>query len=174
MAGWHHRLDGHEFELTPGVGAGQGGLVCCNSWGRKELDMTEQLNWTEWKRISANNQKCWMGLWILFLNLRCDCAMLSHSVMSKSLILLIDLPLYIPRAGIKLTGIWEVPSNQCLIHVRHFLWQRQGDQKEHFKRLKEARVGMKYFSWLNCTLAIRNYYWKMVGVFWDNPQNRRK
>ena len=47
MAGWHHRLDGHEFEWTPGVGDGQGGLACCDSWGRKELDMTEWLNWTE-------------------------------------------------------------------------------------------------------------------------------
>ena len=47
MAGWHHRLDGHEFEWTPGVGDGQGGLACCNSWACKELDMTEWLNWTE-------------------------------------------------------------------------------------------------------------------------------
>ena len=47
MAGWHHWLDGHEFEWTPGVGDGQGGLVCCDSWGRKELDTTERLNWTE-------------------------------------------------------------------------------------------------------------------------------
>jgi len=47
MAGWHHRLDGHEFEWSPGVEDGQGGLACCNSWGRKESDMTEQLNWTE-------------------------------------------------------------------------------------------------------------------------------
>ena len=47
MAGWHHWLDGHEFGWTPGVGDGQGGLVCCNSWGRKESDMTEQLNWTD-------------------------------------------------------------------------------------------------------------------------------
>ena len=48
MAGWHHRLDGHEFEWTPGVGDGQGGLACCDSWGCKESDMTEQLNlnWT--------------------------------------------------------------------------------------------------------------------------------
>ena len=48
MAGWHHWLDGHESEWTPGVGDGQGGLlVCCDLWGRKEWDMTEQLNWTE-------------------------------------------------------------------------------------------------------------------------------
>ena len=47
MAEWHHRLDGREFEWTSGVGDGQGGLVCCNSWGRKESDMTERLNWTE-------------------------------------------------------------------------------------------------------------------------------
>ena len=47
MAGWHHQLDGHEFEWSPGVGGGQGGLVCCDSWGCKESDTTEQLNWTE-------------------------------------------------------------------------------------------------------------------------------
>ena len=47
MAGWHHWLDGHESEWTPGVGDGQGGLAYCGSWGRKELDMTEWLNWTE-------------------------------------------------------------------------------------------------------------------------------
>ena len=41
--GWHHQLDGHEFGSTPGVG-GQGGLACYRSWGRKELDTTEQLN----------------------------------------------------------------------------------------------------------------------------------
>ena len=47
MAGWHHWLDGRESEWTPGVGDGQGGLACCNSWGRKESDTTEWLNWTE-------------------------------------------------------------------------------------------------------------------------------
>ena len=45
MAGWYHGLDGHESEWTPGVGDGQGGLVCCHSWVRKESDMTERLNW---------------------------------------------------------------------------------------------------------------------------------
>ena len=44
MAGWHHRLSGRESELSPGDGDGQGGLECCNSWGRKESDMTDQLN----------------------------------------------------------------------------------------------------------------------------------
>ena len=47
LAGWHHWLDGSESEWTPGVGDGQGGLACCNSWGCKESDTTEQLNWTE-------------------------------------------------------------------------------------------------------------------------------
>ena len=44
MAGWHHRLDGHEFECTLGIGDGQGGLECWDSWGRKESNMTERLN----------------------------------------------------------------------------------------------------------------------------------
>ena len=47
MAGWHHRLDGHEFGWTPGVGDGQGGLACYGSWGLEESDTTERLNWTE-------------------------------------------------------------------------------------------------------------------------------
>ena len=47
MAGWHHRLDGHEFGWTPGANDGQVGLVCCDSWGRKESDTTEWLNWTD-------------------------------------------------------------------------------------------------------------------------------
>ena len=46
MVGWHHLLNGHEFESTLGVGDGQGSLVCCSPWGRKESDMTERLNRT--------------------------------------------------------------------------------------------------------------------------------
>ena len=44
MVGWHHHFNGHEFEQTPGDGDGQGSLVCCSLWGRKELDIAEQLN----------------------------------------------------------------------------------------------------------------------------------
>ena len=47
MVGWHHRLDGHEFEQASGVGDGQGGLACCSPWGHKELDTTERLNWID-------------------------------------------------------------------------------------------------------------------------------
>ena len=47
MVGWHHRLNGHGFGWTLGVGDGQGGLACCSSGGHKELDITERLNWTE-------------------------------------------------------------------------------------------------------------------------------
>ena len=46
MVGWHHWLNGCKSEWTPGVGDGQGSLACCSPWGRKELDMTERLNWT--------------------------------------------------------------------------------------------------------------------------------
>ena len=44
MVGWRHRLNGHEFEQAPGIGDGQGSLVCCSPWGHKKLDTTEQLN----------------------------------------------------------------------------------------------------------------------------------
>ena len=44
MVGWYHRVNGHEFEQTPGVGDGQGGLAWCSPWGCKESDTTEQLN----------------------------------------------------------------------------------------------------------------------------------
>ena len=44
IVGWHHQLNGHEFEQVLGVGDGHGGLVCCSPWGCKQLDMTEQLN----------------------------------------------------------------------------------------------------------------------------------
>ena len=47
MVGWHHRLNGDEFEQALGVGDGQGGLACCSPWGHKESDTTEPLNWTD-------------------------------------------------------------------------------------------------------------------------------
>ena len=49
MVGWHHWLDGHEFDQALGVGDGQGSLACCRAWGHKESDTTEWLNWTDGK-----------------------------------------------------------------------------------------------------------------------------
>ena len=68
MAGWHHRLDGRGFGWTPGVGDGQGGLACCDSWGCKESDMTERLNWTDppfQPNISWAFILCWTNIWKL-------------------------------------------------------------------------------------------------------------
>ena len=82
MAGWHNQLNGHEFEWTLGVGDGQGGLACCNSWGCKDSDMTERLNWTElnwmvfldffflWPVSCSGNMPFKLHiLWILFASL---------------------------------------------------------------------------------------------------------
>ena len=74
MAGWHHWLDDMMTRWTsgwtPGVGDGQGGLTCCDSWGRKELDRTERLNWTElnwspemWVRKQTLNLHVWSETW---------------------------------------------------------------------------------------------------------------
>ena len=62
MAEWYHWLNGHEFEWTLGVGDGQGGLACCNSWGHKESDTTEQLNWTELNWIMRDSERLFMCL----------------------------------------------------------------------------------------------------------------
>ena len=51
MVGWYHRLNGHGFGWTLRVADGQGGLVCCSSWGHKELDTTERLNWTDMQKL---------------------------------------------------------------------------------------------------------------------------
>ena len=72
MVGWYHWLNGHGFGWTPAVGDGQGGLVCCSSWGCKESDTTEQLNWTEclnvtWKTYFHTlhiKQYLYRGIWL--------------------------------------------------------------------------------------------------------------
>ena len=66
MVGWHHRLNGHGFGWTLGVGDGQGGLACCSSWGSKQLDMTEWLNWTELNFLPRS--KCLLILWLKSLS----------------------------------------------------------------------------------------------------------
>ena len=72
MVGWHHRLDGHEFEQALGVGDRQRSLACCSPWGHKELDVTEQLNQTE----RVNKMRVWRLIepWSTIFNL----TMLTH------------------------------------------------------------------------------------------------
>ena len=60
MAGWHHWLHGRESEWTPGVGDGQGGLACCDSWDHKESDTTEQLNWIEQTFELTSHEMKWL------------------------------------------------------------------------------------------------------------------
>ena len=70
MVGWHHWLNGHEFEQALGVGDGLGSLVCCSPWGRKESDTTEQLNWTEWNTTrSSSKDKIFIifTFWLVFV-----------------------------------------------------------------------------------------------------------
>ena len=59
MVGWHHRLNGHEFEQTLGDSEGQGSLACCSPWGHKELDMTEQMNKTAMNFMQKNKAGKW-------------------------------------------------------------------------------------------------------------------
>ena len=81
MAGWHHQLDGREFEWTAGDGDGQGGLACCNSWGHKESDTTEQLNWTELNWIFKGG--IYVSPW--FFHMQCQKIHLLH--MKKKILL---------------------------------------------------------------------------------------
>ena len=69
MAGWHHWLERPESEWTPGVGDGQGGLACCDSWGRKESDTIERLNWSD-IRICINAITLTLSFFNLLFNLR--------------------------------------------------------------------------------------------------------
>ena len=68
MAGWHHWLDWRGSEWTPGDGDGQGGLACCDSWGRKELDTTERLKWTELNWIMSNVKHLFVCLLVICMS----------------------------------------------------------------------------------------------------------
>ena len=90
MVGWHHRLNGHGFRWILGVGDGQGGLMFCGSWGRKELDMTEWLKWTE---VCDNN---YFRLWWLALSKNFLPSLSSHLLF-----------LFMERNTIKMISNWN-------------------------------------------------------------------
>ena len=98
MAGWHHWLDGRESEWSPGVGDGQGGLACYDSWGCKESEMTKWLNWTE--TLS--------GVWLFDAM---DCSLPGFSVHGISQARILEW-VALPSPGVFLTqGL-----NLCLLH----------------------------------------------------------
>ena len=78
MVGWHHQHNGHGFGWTPQVGDGQGGLAYCSSWGCKESDMTEQLNWTE--LIVIHWHKIKQKMFIKALNNVCKCKVVHQAI----------------------------------------------------------------------------------------------
>ena len=109
MAGWHHWLDGRESEWTPGAGDRQGGLVCCNSWGRKESDMTEhwtELNWTEFIPSIPSFSNSWSLLQLAPLNS-------FHLSLSYSLFLYLCICTYI----LVLLGVYMVlfSIHECVV-----------------------------------------------------------
>ena len=97
MAGWHHWLDGRESEWTAGVGDGQGGLACCDSWGRKESDTAERLNWTELNWIHPTYS----------LNVVCHVLSMSDSLWSTRLLCPWDF-------AVKNTRVMATPSSRGL------------------------------------------------------------
>ena len=95
MAGWHHWLGGHESEWTPGVGDGQGGLACCDSWGRKESDTTERLNWTELKGLKGDTTwlRIMVGLSVSVRPMATACIFTPGS--KRQMVSFLGLPLYL-------------------------------------------------------------------------------
>ena len=118
MAAWHHWLDGRESEWTPGVGDGQGGLAFCNSWGRKELDTTERLNWTELHKDFAIT--CKICQWILDL---CICFL--YSLLHLTLACLHGGPSPVPGALIfgEEDGVCMTGRASSSIHILNY-WKQ--------------------------------------------------
>ena len=143
MVGWHHWLDGHEFEYTLRVGDGQGSLVCCNSWGLKESDLSEWLNWTElnWDlygviclyRVSSFVLYCaWLANWSPFLCL--EVLICIHELWSKPLhrvcCTLVKTLLYSCLLKEVSPLKRNKSSNMLLVH-NHFSWSRCWQKTEN-------------------------------------------
>ena len=112
MAGWHHWLDGCESEWTPGVGDGQGGLECCNSWGRKESDTTERLNWTELTE----------GYRIYELHLFFALIAISIKIIVKVTIITINYKNYSKKKKKKKVGLFNLPALYFKLFIRSFIY----------------------------------------------------
>ena len=104
MVGWHHLLNGHEFEQALGVGDGQGSLACYSPWGHKELDTIERLNWTD----NADESRFCMIIWLdHFLIIYCYCIVFSRLESIKDLNLACHCSLW----GHNFVFLWKIVFN---------------------------------------------------------------
>ena len=135
MVGWHHRLDGHEFEWTPGVGDGQGSLACCSPWGHKELDMTE---WLLLSFFSAVIFHC-----VIYQKLASLPTLLSISTARTTVLNSSPLPslAHPPRPALFSTGSWK--RWPC----HHQLWLNSIHQQIVRVHLKEQWARTHSLSW---------------------------
>ena len=117
MAGWHHWLDGRESEWTPGVGDGQGGLACCDSWGHKESDTTERLNWTEGYR----NMNVFNSLWRRWFWLRNE-RYFSLSLHSGAILGVAASPLWFWLPALATLLLPFLPTTVLFAHLWVALW----------------------------------------------------
>ena len=99
MVGWYHRFDGHEFEQALGVGEGQRSLVCYSPWGHKELDTTEQLNWTEFIRL-VSGDILWPPFWCLFQNISLSSFTVTKALSNQAWSLILKLNFLLWRSQI--------------------------------------------------------------------------
>jgi len=114
MVGWHHQLNGHDFEQAAGVGDGQGSLVCCSPWCRKDSVATEQLNWTDL-------ESSWSLFWLIFL-------LQDFRIFSLWLITYLDVDLFVFIWKTHVLQLWEsssvISSVILSFYVFHFLMSR--------------------------------------------------
>ena len=118
MVGWHHRLDRHVFGWTPGVGDGQGDLACYGSWGRKELDTTEGLNWIHTKALHVK---------AIFTRLRnlVFCTLLQHIKIFFFLRFKIAVAVVWSLSCVRLLAILWTAARQASLSFHYFLESAQ-------------------------------------------------
>ena len=149
MAGWHHRLDGRESEWTPGVDDGQGGLACCDSWGRKESDTTERLNWTELAFIIDKDEPSWIEIYYFVF----PCS--KKEMKTHSLIVL-------GCSKGKHSSPWLGCDKQLIVCISSELPRQEHDNVWHFSIIYwKHLINLAQFESLICTFTINSVECRM-------------
>ena len=174
MVGWHHRLSGHGFGWTPGVGDGQGGLACCDSWGRKESDMTERLNWTECLCLLIYCLGCFSSKEQVYFNLMSVVTICSDFGAQENKVChcFHCFPTYLWWSD---PALWPMLFNTFLPQLP-FL--RNGDTNVYLKSMKESmsawssiecvnqyRINKHSDHLLGTVVHLWHYAWPLVGIW---------